>query len=210
MIKIIEEGGDIHTKIARMVFGHDDITKQERQLGKKIGHASNYGMGPFRLAEIVWEEEGITISKKEAEKLQGDYFAAFPRIKLWHKAVQSTLSRTRKLTNPLGRTRAFLGYWGESLFKEGYAFLPQSTIADRVNLALIELSKAGLDVRLQTHDEILVNTKKENLDKEVAMVVQSMTAPFTINEHKVSIPVEVSYGESWGSCVPYTTNDGSK
>jgi DNA polymerase I-like protein with 3'-5' exonuclease and polymerase domains len=84
------------------------------------------------------------------------------------------------------------------LFKEAYAFLPQSTIADRVNLSFIELTQIGLDTRLQTHDEIVVNCRKEHLIQTVQHVVGSMTAPFQINQHNVGIPVEIAYGESWG------------
>lgn len=199
MIQAIEEGGDLHAKIASMIFKKpvDQITKKERQLGKKIGHASNYGMRPKRLQEVAWEEEQIVITRTEAKALMEQYFNAFPRIKVWHTSIQGELSRGRVLSNPFGRTRKFLGYWGDDLFREAYAFLPQGAIADRVAESIIQLYEQ-VDIRLQVHDEIVFNVPEGSLQTTCQLIKQTMEAPFMINNRKVSIPVEIKYGRNWG------------
>jgi hypothetical protein len=43
------------------------------------------------------------------------------------------LSKDRSLINPFGRRRIFMDRWGDELFKEAYSFIPQSTVADKLN-----------------------------------------------------------------------------
>jgi len=48
--------------------------------------------------------------------------------------VQQQLSaHNRTLTNCFGRKRKYYGRWDDSLFKEAYSFIPQSTVADKIN-----------------------------------------------------------------------------
>lgn len=199
MIKAIEDGGDLHAKIAGMIFKKpiSDVTKKERQLGKKIGHASNYGMRPKRLQEVCWEEEQIVLSSKEAKGLMEAYFEAFPKIRVWHKDIQGQLSRARALSNPFGRTRHFMGYWGDDLFREAYAFLPQGAIADWVAKCIIQLDQRT-DIRLQVHDEIVFNVPKGELERTCKLIKQVMETPFRLLGRSVSIPVEIKWGENWG------------
>ena len=159
MIKAFEDGVDIHSLIASMILRKPitSITKLERQLGKKVGHASNYGMGVMRMIQVCWEELGLKLNKAEAKKLQNQYFDAFPRIQHWQLGIQNALGRTRTLVTPLGRSRYFFERWGDELFKEAYAFQPQSTIVDILNLGLIALSEAGFDLLLQVHDSVNLN-----------------------------------------------------
>ena len=197
MIAAMESGGDIHSQIAQMIFNKKVVSKEERQLGKKIGHASNYGMGPKRLKDICLEEMGMDITLAQAKKYQSDYFLAFPKIRMWHEQIKGTLSHYHKLTNPFGRTRRFLGYWGPDLWKEAFAFLPQSTVADCCNLAFIDLCKQGLDARLQTHDEILFNVPESEMLASAARIRYTMQRPFKIGHHNISIPVEIQWGYNW-------------
>jgi len=53
LMNVFTSGGDVHTKVAAMLFQKDekDVTHEERTLGKTIVHASNYSMGPRSFAE---------------------------------------------------------------------------------------------------------------------------------------------------------------
>lgn len=200
MIRAVSSGEDLHSQIAARIFGCpiQEVSKEQRQLGKKIGHASNYGMRPKRLQEVCWEELGLKVSLKEAKELMLRYFAAFPLIKSWHSSIQSSLSGSRSLSNPFGRRRKFLGFWGDDLFREAYAFLPQGSIADRVNLAIIALDSRGFDIRLQVHDEIVVHCSKDELDATCQAIKEVMEAPFKIGSHSISLTAEIEFGTNWG------------
>lgn len=205
MIQAFEEGADIHKRIAAMILRkpESEITKAERQLGKKIGHASNYGMGVDRFREVCWEELHLPFTREEAKRLQNQYFDAFPRIRMWHLEIQEQLNKNRTLTTPHGRKRYFFERWGPDLFKEAYAFVPQSTIVDTINLGLIKLHEAGFDLLLQVHDSVNLNAPAmtQELYEHLTSLLE---VPFVINGHRVVIPIEITVGPNWGELKEWT------
>src|SRR5690606_34327126 len=93
---------DIHTENASRIFGcktiklvkdGGDVTDVMRYLAKKVVHASNYGMGPKRLVEVVNEDSattGIKLTLREATELMDRYFLLYPQIKenFWREVEQ--------------------------------------------------------------------------------------------------------------------------
>jgi DNA polymerase-1 len=198
LIKIFDEGGDIHRRNASVIFNckEQEVTPEQRQLAKTVVHASNYGMGPRTFAK------NTGLSEKEADRLLRQYFATYPRIKLWHQSTKDTLRRTRILRNPFGRRRIFFNRWDESMAKECLAFVPQSTIADLVNLAIIRLhnivkDNSNVQLLLQVHDSIVAQARDEVLGWAVDLIRKEMLIPLTINGKTFSIPVDIQIGKNW-------------
>lgn len=202
MIDAFETGKDIHKLVAGMIFKKEEISKDERQLGKKGGHAANYMMRPKRLKEIAFEECGLVLKLTDAKGIMEAYFKAFPMIKTWHRKIIAELGKSRTLTNPFGRTRTFLGHWGDDLFREAVAFLPQGTIADWVSQCIVAMDPI-LDVRMQVHDEVVFNVMEGDVDRSCRLIKETMERPFKINGRNVVIPVEIAYGPNWGECVEW-------
>ena len=126
-----------------------------RQGGKKSNHALNYDESPrmFALHNEVLEKEAKTVHKL--------YHRAYPGIGRMYSALQTELRKDRTLTNCFGRKCRFLERWGQDLFKQAYAFKPQSTVADVVNDALIKTYNdddermMNVELLAQVHDSIL-------------------------------------------------------
>lgn len=131
-------------------------TMSIRQCAKKANHGLNYDMS-YRRAALEWE-----MDENEAKRIVELYFnRAYPNIKIWHEYyIQAQLRNNRTLTNLFGRKYRFLDAWGQDLFKEAYAFIPQSTIFDLVRNAMVRLynckSKWAVQTEqlMQTHDNI--------------------------------------------------------
>ncbi|MBO5711784.1 MAG: DNA polymerase I, partial [Acholeplasmatales bacterium] len=68
-------GEDIHTKTAKEVFGHSDITSEERRRAKAVNFGIVYGISAFGLANDL----GITNAL--AQDYIKRYYAAYPEIK---------------------------------------------------------------------------------------------------------------------------------
>jgi uracil-DNA glycosylase family 4 len=166
---------------------------------------SNYGMGPVTFSRNA----GITI--QEAKSLLNKYFATFPRIKVWHMQMASSLKRTRTLVTPFGRKRVFYNKWDESVLKEGLAYIPQSTVADLVNQAIVELSgdesfrRLGIDILMQVHDSIVVQCPVESVDATVPLMRCAMSRPVVIGGRELKIPTDFKVGPNWGSMEKYVT-----
>lgn len=175
MIECFERGDDVHALTAGLIFGIDpDQIKQmdkeqimadigggnytHRFWGKKSNHALNYDMG-YRTFSIVNE-----IQEVEGKIIVDRYHRAYPGVrKSYHEIVRAMLSKNRTVTNLMGRTRLFLDRWGDTLFKEAYAQIPQSTVADIINERGINYiyydnyddSFRLLELLLQVHDSIV-------------------------------------------------------
>lgn len=199
LIRVFEEGGDIHRRNAANIFkvAEEEVPDNLRQLAKRVVHASNYGMGPITFAKTA----GIPVA--DARKLLNQYHATYPGIQNWHSAVKAKLGRGRYLDTPFGRRRYFWAHWGEGLFKEAYAYVPQSTVADQVNQALIGLSNQGYEILLQAHDSILLQVRTEMVDQAVREVLGWLQRPILIGGKPVVIPAQAKVGENWGRLEAY-------
>ncbi len=201
LIRVFDSGGDIHRKNAANIFNkkEEDITDDERQMAKRVVHASNYGMGPRTFAQ----QTGLPES--EARRLLAQYFATYPRIKLWHMQIKAQLQKSKVLTTPLGRKRIFFNKWTDQQFKEGLAYIPQSTVADVVNQGLIELYKEGVELLLQVHDSVVAQCGEDVgvVGKTVELIKRCMTRPIEINGKILVIPVDVKVGKNWDKMDKY-------
>ena len=85
--------------------------------------------------------------------------------------------------------------------REMYAFIPQSTLVDDVNRAMIELFYRG-ELRLQLldqgHDSLLWQVKTEDVEWSISLAREVMQRPFICGDDLLRIPIEVKVGENWG------------
>ena len=195
LIKVFEEGGDIHRKNAANIFGksESEVSDEERQMAKRVVHASHYGMGPATFAK----DAGIPLGRAKA--LLNQYFATYPRIKIWHMQVADSLRKSRVMRTPFGRKRVFFNKWSESVLREGLAYVPQSVVPDIINQGIVELDKQGVDVRLQVHDSILCTELDsfECVTQTVEKIRQALTCAIEINGKVFVIPVDFKVGYNW-------------
>ena len=226
MMRIHREGEDFHTITACAIssaFGKQITTKEWpefeeldgegayklRFLGKKTNHARAYRMGDFRAMEVVNSESddtGITIIMREA-KLAGElWIPRYPFINSWWSGIEHQLNVDRTLTTPYGRVRQFFCRWGESLFKEATAYVPQSTSVDYINGGMLRFyddmvlpGKWGAELLHQNHDSILIQYDEGARSKVLPAVIDLLESTVVVNGHDISIPVEAQYGQSWGT-----------
>lgn len=217
LIEIFESGKDIHSQVASSIFDKKvkDVTKEERELAKRIVHASNYGMGARHFAELTG------LSTADAQTKLNLYHIHFPRIRIWHMEVARELKRTRILTTPMGRKRMFFGRWNDALLRDGYSYIPQSTVADVVLKGMLTLHERlpdGCDIVFNIHDEVVIQMPIKSLHRFVvvhsrrvsdkalkqiwintvkAMMISSMSVPIEIHGRTLTIPVNVKSGMNW-------------
>ena len=188
---------DIHKLTAATMFRTpiEDVTPEQRSIGKMIRHATNYSAGPMVLAN------GIECSLKEAKVLLEQFHCTTPQLKLWHQSIQKELYQTRTLTNLLGRKHRFLERWGDELFRSAYSFIPQSTVGDLLNTALLRLYNHygdQYDIVLQLHDAIYILVDEDKVPQAIEDIRKSMLMPLYYKGTEFTIDVDFSVGRSWG------------
>lgn len=172
-----------------------------RQMGKKSNHALDYDMTANRFS---LENE---VRQRDAKTIVDAYHNIYTGIRgTFHASVIRALEHDRTLINCFGRKRRFLGQYGNDLFKEAYAFLPQSTVADIINVAYCEIyekeTPSGLFHPItQVHDSILLEvyyTSEHQLWEGLKRVEEYMTPKLTYNGRTFTIGTDATAGYSWG------------
>lgn len=205
LINLLESGADVHKYVAARIFNKPEelIGKEskERQLGKKAGHASNYGTGPRTFAEMCLVEMDMVLDEREAKRIIQTYYGVFPGIVHRQQRIQQELRNTKRLRTPLGRERIFYDRLGDATFREGYAYCPQSTIPDITNALMRFLWRTFPDATflLQVHDSLLLEVQ-EGRQYEIADAARDYQAwhpKITLPGGSLIIPVDCEWGTHW-------------
>jgi uracil-DNA glycosylase family 4 len=203
MITAFEKEIDIHSLTAALVLtmmGHptdyEIVSKEDRQnLGKRPNHAFNYGLGPGLFA-LLHE-----ISLSEAKAIHAAYHTAYPQLRngYW-KHIQNALRANRTLTNLKGRKYTFLSRWGDSLLKEAYSFIPQSTCGDCLNehgviFTYYNPDFKEVEILTQVHDSMSIQLPLavgwERHAEILIAVKRSMETPLLCNGREFITPVDL-------------------
>lgn len=209
-----------HTRLASMLFNIPLEAKtpeewkecMERYLGKKTRHASNYDMKAPRMGDAL-AQEGFSFTASQCEHLLARMAIIDPNIKkVFHKYIQDTISKTHMLVTPFGRERQFLGARpndsNHSIFKEAYAFIPQSTVGDNTGFAVLALeSKYPVEERFivqEGHDSI-VQDVPDSVETVYKYLLRTESAfKRTIRFHngiELEIPIEAEVGYDFKTTV---------
>ncbi len=193
---------DIHATTASEVFDVpiDQVTSLQRRNAKAVNFGIVYGISAFGLSE------DLGISRKEAADYIEKYFATYKNIKSFldrqveeakaDGVVRTMFGRIRpvpELRSSNFMTRSF----GERVAMNSPI---QGTAADIIKIAMfrvnMELKKRGLKSRLilQIHDELLVETAKDEVD-----IVKEIMEKEMMGAADMAVPLEIgiSEGDNW-------------
>ena len=187
--------GDVHRLSAANVFSRPvhTITDDLRSMGKRVKHASNYMMGAYTFSLTSGLPVGL------CKKLLRQYFIIYPEVLDWHESIHQRIIKTRRLTNPFGRTRIFFGHpYSDDTLREAVAFIPQSSIPDIVNLAYMQAQEDGMQVLMQAHDALLIQVYLEELREACKYLQEIFNIPVPIDKlTSIKIPLDINVGDSW-------------
>jgi len=212
------DGDDVHALTARLLLEKEEVSADERRLGKTINFGVIYGMGAQRFAR----ETGV--SQAEAKEFLAKYKERYPkvfaflelqeRLALSRGYVETILGRRRPFhfdRNGLGRLLgkdpleieldvARRGGMEAQQLRAAANAPIQGSSADIIKLAMIQLQAAleqqALPARLllQVHDELVLEVDPVALDRVRELVVTTME-----NAIRLSVPlvVETGVGANW-------------
>ena len=205
---------ELSKEINKVLKGN--TTEEQRQQGKKGRHAAQYDMGKREAASQlgVSEKFADTFLKMIHNTNHKQLKKSFTR-----EIVQFLNENNRILTNPFGRTRQFLNKWGDELFKEAYAQIPQSTVSDHVKFAMIRIEKRVPELMIleESHDSYLGQVPLligsmypfKILDRYKEVNKEEMETPIdfkncSLSRGELVIPTDLHIGkESWEKMESY-------
>ena len=208
MIDAFEAKKDLHKLTASLIYDRpvDEITKEERQLGKRANHGLNYDFGYKSFALMYM------ISERQAKFIVDSYHRIYPGVRNgYHTYVRKCLSANRTLTNLMGRRTLLLDEWNDSLFKKAYSCIPQGSVGDIINERGVEFiyynQKEFKDVALlnQVHDslgfQIPLRLPWKVHARILLAIKDSIEIPLHFQGRSFVIPADLTYGYSWGKAL---------
>lgn len=202
LIEAYKSARDIHTMTASQVFHVpvDMVTPEMRRNAKAVNFGIIYGISSFGLSN------DLSISVSDAKKYIDSYFESYPQIKTFLDNLVKSAKEKGYSETILGRKRPIpelssknfrLRSFGERVAMNAPI---QGTAADIMKIAMVrvfnELYSRNLKSRLilQVHDELLIETYRDEVDEVRSILEESMTKAV---ELKVPLIVEIGEGDNW-------------
>lgn len=186
-----------------------------RQAGKKSNHGLNYREG-YRMFALHNE-----MQESDAKVICDLYHRIYPGLSVWYQSIENKLRKDRTLVNCFGRSYKFLGMWNDDLIKAAISYLPQSTVGDLVNRAIIAIYNDSadcmepLELDCQVHDSIdgqyddpQTDEQYINFAKAIIRCREHMNPVMQYGGREFIIETDLKIGYNWGHMVevPIYTN----
>lgn len=222
LIRSFNEGKDIHKLTASEMFEKhiNDVTKEERNIGKTINFSIIYGISAFGLSDRM------NIDRNMAKDFIDKYFERYTKIAEYFESMKSELLKNNRSRTYLGRARSNEGvmpknrFAREAIERELINFRIQGTAADIMKIALLKckpiLERYDAKLLLQIHDEYLfeynvgaeVEESEESYraliksDKKLASFIKEInTAMSETIDLGVRYDISVKMGLNWGNLI---------
>lgn len=202
LIEAYKSDADIHRITASKVFHtpFEEVTDLQRRNAKAVNFGIVYGISSFGLSQ------DLSITRKEAAEYIEQYFATYPKVKEFLDAQVEHAKENGFVTTIYGRKRPipelkFSNFMQRSFGERVAMNSPiQGTAADIMKIAMIhvweELRERKLSSRLilQIHDELLIETKREEAAEVAQLLEEQMKRAADL---AVSLEVDLHTGDSW-------------
>lgn len=202
LIEAYRQDADIHRMTAAKVFhvAPEEVTPLMRRNAKAVNFGIVYGISSFGLSQ------DLSISRKEAAEYIDTYFEMYPDIKNYlEKCVADakengytvTLFGRRRPMPELTSSNFIQRSFGERVAKNAPI---QGTAADIIKIAMIRVDRRLREEHLQSrlilqiHDELLVETAEDEVDKVAEIMNYEMKHAVDM---AVAMEIDLHTGSNW-------------
>jgi len=198
MKAMFAEGKKPYVEIAKEYYRDPSISKAHPKYGafKSLCHGTNY----LGTARGIAPRVGLLT--KEVERIQAWYFGRFPEIAQWQERLKEQMRKTRTVANAFGYRRIFFDRVDDAMFREGVAWIPQSTVGLLINKIWHNIREAEPEVQmlLQVHDSLVGQypTYKAAYYRARLQELSRISVPYS---DPLLIPTGFKYSQrNWGDC----------
>lgn len=202
LIQAYKEAQDIHRITASQVFHtpFDEVTDLQRRNAKAVNFGIVYGISSFGLSQ------DLSITRKEAQEYIERYFETYPGIKKFLDDAVAHAKENGYVATMFGRRRPIpelsSSNFMQRQFGERIAMNSpiQGTAADIMKIAMIavdrELKNRKMKSRLvlQVHDELLIETWKEEIEEVKEILKKGMEGAVSL---AVPLEIDMHAGANW-------------
>ncbi|MGH7203320.1 MAG: DNA polymerase [Candidatus Levyibacteriota bacterium] len=213
LMKAFENDQDVHRLTASRLFGvaYDQVSPQQRTVGKTINFGIIYGMSSYGLSA------GLHIPQEDAEQFIQQFYATYPHIKTYygmylknariHGFVETMLGRRRYVFEDPRRK-----FIDNSMRRVLMNYPIQGTAADLMRRSMVDIDKKilaqfpDISLLLTIHDDLVFeipDTDQEKLHTIITAIKEVLCSVYPLS---VPLEVEVKTGVQWGSLQKFSTS----
>ena len=190
----------------------EEVTPEMRRNAKAVNFGIVYGISAFGLGE------GLSISRKEAQSYIDSYFATYPKVKEYLDGAVASAKEHGYAVTFFGRRRPIPELKSSNFMQRSFGERAamnspiQGTAADVMKIAMnsVNMKLSGMDknghktgrayasrIVLQVHDELLIETLKEELPEIMDIVRECMEQAAKL---RVPLSCDINVGDNWYDC----------
>lgn len=202
LIEAYKQEQDIHKITASQVFHTplNEVTNAQRSNAKAVNFGIVYGISSFSLGQ------DLNITKKEADVYIKKYFETYPRVKEFLDNLVEEGKKNGYVTSLFNRRRPIPELSSSNFMQRSFGERVamnspiQGTAADIIKIAMIRTNQKLKDLKLksrlllQIHDELLIETHKDEIEQVANILKDEMQGAATLH---VPLEVEVKQGNNW-------------
>lgn len=206
LLNVFNNNIDIHTGAAALLFGKsvDEVTSEERQIGKGVNFLTAYGGGAGKLARTT----GIPF--EQAQHMIQEYYRQFSGLTEWKQKVVAQGRRLGYVETITGRRRRLpdLNSMNSELKsraeRQAVNAVVQGSAADLCKQAMIDIDRAfkgtNLKVLVQVHDELVAVAPEDEAVEMQELFIKAMGHDTIIQgvPLRVSCDMAATWGEAKG------------
>lgn len=202
LIDAYKQGEDIHRITASQVFHtpFEEVTSLQRSNAKAVNFGIVYGISAFGLSQ------DLNITKKEADSYIHKYFETYPRVKEFleeevvhakEKGYVETMFHRIRPVPELKSSNFVQRNFGERVAMNSPI---QGTAADIIKIAMVRVNerlksmKLKSQMLLQIHDELLIETHKDEIETVKEILREEMTHAAKLS---VELEIDIKEGADW-------------
>jgi DNA polymerase-1 len=209
LIDAFNKNKDVHKTTASQIFSvnYDEVTKQQRTVGKTINFGIIYGMSSYGLST------GLNIPVEQAQQFIDTFYTTYPKIKKYYDQYFIDAKKDGFASTMLGRRRNTFEYPGQkfisnSMHRVLLNYPIQGSAADLMKKAMIDVDNKILRKRddifllLQIHDDLVFEINDMPKDEFDSLLKEIHSVMCSVYPLSVPIDVEIKKGTRWAEMEP--------
>jgi len=210
MIQLFEADEDIHMYMAKRLVRGQEITKEHRSLAKGANFGFVYGMQAKHFADYLFENYGVTTTRKDAEVFRDEYFTNFSDLPAYYRKQRKEAVEYGGVHNEFGRFRHLPRVYHDDFWVQENAFrqaINSPTQSLGSDFMLISLSRLARDYRLPSlgaklittvHDSVCLTAPYRTARKVGRIVKETLEQADDTLDRKFFLKADVTISRCWG------------
>ena len=211
LIKAFRDNQDVHILTASKLFSvpYDQVSKEQRMIGKTINFGIIYGMSSYGMSA------GLNIPQEHATQFINQFYASYPSIRTYYDTYLKNAHMNGTVETLLGRKRYVFEnpkrkFIDNSTRRILMNYPIQGTAADFMKKVMVDIDEKILSkypeisLLLTIHDDLVFELPDEKITPELIDEIQKILC--SVYPLVVPTTVDVKIGKEWGSLVAFTNS----